>query len=392
MRHPLLERAWELQDQMVADRRYLHQNPELGFELPLTAAYVKKRLTEMGYEVEDICPSGFVAMAGKKTDGKVLLVRADMDALPMAEETDEPFKSQNGAMHSCGHDIHTATLLGAAQLLKEHEDELEGRVKLCFQPAEEPIKGAVEMIEKGVLENPHVDAVFGTHTSIPMKAGAVRLLEGPILASSDIFKVTIHGEGSHGSMPETGVDPVNVAAHVVIALQSIIAREVSALQPVVLTFGSIQAGQAPNIVPSDCVLQGTLRAFDPEVRKFAKKRMEEIIHSTAATFRATAEISYESETPPTVNDPAFTREMQGYMKEVVGEDCITEGPRIMGSDDFAYFTEQRPGAMFHCGMGTREEGHLFGLHNPKALFDERSLPAVAAVYANCCIQWLKHNK
>ena len=354
MSHPLLERAWELQDQMVADRRYLHQNPELGFELPLTSAYVKKRLTEMGYEGEDICPSGFVAIAGKKTSGKVLLVRADMDALPMAEETDEPFKSTNGAMHSCGHDIHTATLLGAAQLLKEHEDELEGRVKLCFQPAEEPIKGAVEMIEKGVLENPHVDAVFGTHTSIPMKAGAVRLLEGPILASSDIFKITIHGEGSHGSMPETGVDPVNVAAHVVIALQSIIAREVSALQPVVLTFGSIQAGQAPNIVA--------------------------------------AEISYESETPPTVNDPAFTREMQAYMKEVVGEDCITEGPRIMGSDDFAYFTEQRPGAMFHCGMGTREEGHLFGLHNPKALFDERSLPAVAAVYANCCIQWLEHNK
>ncbi|MBC3515858.1 amidohydrolase [Neobittarella massiliensis] len=386
----LLQEAKELEQQLIADRRYLHQNPELGFELPITTAYVKKRLGEMGYQIKDICPCGFTATIGDPA-GKTILLRADMDALPVKEETDEPFKSENGNMHACGHDTHTAMQLGAAQLLKDHEKELKGQVVLCFQPAEEPIKGAIAMIENGVLEG--VDAVFGLHTSIPLKAGSVRLLAGPMLASSDIFKIDIQGKGAHGALPETGIDPVNVASHINIALQTILTREVSALQPVVLTFGSICAGEAANVIPESCQMQGTLRCFDPEIRQFAKQRMEEIIHSTAATFRATATVSYLAETPPTYNDPTFAREMQGYIRQTIGEeDTITEGPRIMGSDDFSYYSDLSTGAMFHIGMGSREEGYTYGLHNPKAVFSEKSLAVGAAVFAACSIEWLRAHR
>lgn len=388
----ILTAAKEIESQLIADRRYLHQNPELGFELPLTTTYVKTRLKQMGYEIQDICQCGFVVIAGKK-QGKCILLRGDMDALPMQEKTDLPFKSTNGNSHSCGHDTHTAMLLGAAQLLKQFEDQLEGQVKLCFQPAEEPILGAKEMVANGVMENPHVDAVFGAHTSIPMPVGAVRCLEGPVCASSDIFTVEITGKGGHGAMPELGVDPINVAAHLVLNLQELLAREVSALEPCVLTFGSIHSGDAPNVVPNTCTMGGTLRAFNPAVRSFAKNRLEEIIASTAATFRAKAEIFYQTETPPVVNTPAFVREMHQYIREITGDDkCITEGPRIMGSDDFSYYSELADGAMFHIGMGTREEGHEFSLHNPGVWFDEGSIAVCSAVYANCCIGWLKNKK
>ena len=390
--NPILVTAKEIENQLIADRRYLHQNPEIGFDLPLTATYVKTRLKEMGYEVQDICECGFVAIAGKE-GGKCILLRGDMDALPMEEKTDLPFKSTNGYAHTCGHDTHTAMLLGAAQILKQYEDQLEGQVKFCFQPAEETIEGAKVMVEAGVMENPHVDAVFGAHTSIPMPVGAVRCLEGPVCASSDIFTINITGKGSHGAMPEMGVDPINVAAHMVINLEEILAREVSALESCVLTFGSIHSGEAPNVVPGTATLGGTLRAFNPEVRKFAKKRLEEIMAATAATFRAEATISYQTETPPVVNTPEFVKEMHTYIREITGEDlCITEGPRVMGSDDFAFFSEKAQGAMFHIGMGTTEEGHDCGLHNPGVWFDERSIAICAAVYANCCLNWLKNNK
>ena len=369
----------------------MHQNPELGFDLPITTAYVKKRLEEMGYQPKDICQCGFTVVAGKP-DYKTLLIRADMDALPMEETTDLPFKSTNSNSHSCGHDTHTAMALGLAAILKKYENDLEGCVKICFQPAEEPILGAKEMIARGVLEDPHVDAVFGMHTSLPMKAGAIRLLEGPVCASSDIFEIKLLGKGGHGALPEVGVDPINIGAHIVINLQELIAREISATEPVVLTLGSIHSGDAPNVIPNDCTISGTLRAFNPDVRNFAKKRMEEVIQATANMFRGKAEIHYITETPPVVNTPDFAVEMQQYIRDVIGEDCITKGPRIMGSDDFAYYNEQRPGAMFHIGMGTKEEGHTCALHNPGVWFDEKSIAICAGAMANCCVNWLKNHK
>ena len=245
----LMKRAEELKDVIVKDRRTIHETPEINAELPETTKYVIKCLKEMGYEPKEICNCGVVATTTPKP-GKVLLLRADMDALPMQETSGVDFASKNNYAHTCGHDCHTAILLGAARLLKEREDELEGTVKFMFQPDEEGLTGAQAMIDAGVMENPKVDGAFGMHiTGEGLPCGHIGFHEGPFMASSDRFTITIHGKGGHGAYPHTNIDPINVAAHTHIALQEIISREVNTAEPAVLTIGSIHAGDAPNIIP-----------------------------------------------------------------------------------------------------------------------------------------------
>ena len=375
----LMKRAEELKDVIVKDRRTIHETPEINAELPETTKYVIKCLKEMGYEPKEICNCGVVATTTPKP-GKVLLLRADMDALPMQETSGVDFASKNNYAHTCGHDCHTAILLGAARLLKEREDELEGTVKFMFQPDEEGLTGAQAMIDAGVMENPKVDGAFGMHiTGEGLPCGHIGFHEGPFMASSDRFTITIHGKGGHGAYPHTNIDPINVAAHTHIALQEIISREVNTAEPAVLTIGSIHAGDAPNIIPEYAVMEGSIRTYNNDVREYIKSRLVEIAQYTALKFRCTAEV-------------VFTKEMHGYISDFLGADKLHEIPAVMGSEDFALLTGLVPGAFFNIGAEVADPEGRYSCHNPNVVFDESALPIGAATFANCAIQWLKNNK
>lgn len=390
----LLEQAGALRGELVRWRRHIHENPEVGAELPDTCAYVTEELKKMGYEPYPV-GGGVVAMLDGDPDGKVILLRGDMDALPMEEHSGEPFSSKRpGKMHACGHDTHTAMLLGAAKLLMDNKDKVKGRVKLMFQPGEEGYKGALHMVEAGLLENPPVDAALGMHSqsASDFATGTIMHTTGPSAASADGFKVIVHGKGAHGASPEDGVDPVNILAHILIALQTINSRERSQREPLILTVGQLIAGTAENIIPNDGYLTGTIRAFSQEVRVHAKRRLEEISQGIAATFGATAEIQWYTEFAPTINDRALIAELDGYVRELLGDDRVQITEPQMGSEDFSEVMLRVPGAFFNISLGARADGYLYGAHNPQIRFDESGLPVGSAVYAYTAMRWLEENR
>ena len=279
-----LQEAEQIQDRVLTERRRIHQNPETGFDLSNTLSFVKSALTDMGLQPVDCGRAGVVALVGGKKPGKVFLLRADMDALPIREEADVAFASQNGNMHACGHDMHTAMLLGAARLLKAHEDEIQGTVKLMFQPAEEIFEGSHDMIGAGLLENPKVDAALMIHVmaGMPFPAGAVIVSAPGVSApAADYFEIKVQGKGCHGSMPNTGIDPLTAAAHILIALQEIHARELAMDERTVLTIGTMHAGNAANVIPDTVTMGGSIRTFDEQTRSYLKKRMTEIAQGVA---------------------------------------------------------------------------------------------------------------
>ncbi len=381
--------AQEMNNELITMRRYLHAHAEIGFNLPDTTDYIKSKLTEFGIEFEEIVECGIVANVGKK-GGKTLLIRGDIDALPHAEMSGETFACTNGSSHSCGHDIHTTALLAAAKMLKQHEDELCGNVKLCFQPDEESINGAKAMIAAGVMENPHVDAAISMHTCLPLEAGTFNMLPGTYLSSSDIFKIIVKGAACHGSAPENGVDPVMIGTKIIDAVQMISTREVSALLPNIITFGYFHAGDAPNIIPDTAELRGTIRTFDKDARSRVTERFVEIAKSVAETYRAEAEVVFTSCTPTTYNDPELTENILGYLREAVDEEQVqTKQLSVKGSDDFAYFSDLVPGVMYHVGMGTLEDGYVYGLHNPRVRFNESAIANSAAAFAHIAFRWLQ---
>ena len=294
----LLEDAKAMQERIREDRRYLHSHPETGFDLEETFDYVWKALEDMGVEPRRCGKRGITAVMGQ--GDKVVMLRADMDALPIREDTGLPFASDSGRMHACGHDMHTAMLLGAARLLKAREKELPGRVKLMFQPAEEVFQGAADMMADGLLENPRPDAAFMIHvmTGLPIPVGTVIVSAPGVSApAANMFEIRIQGKGCHGAMPHTGVDPVNVAAHTVLALQTINSRELSPSDNAALTIGMLQAGDTANVIPDKAVLRGSLRAMDDESHTLIRQRLKKITELTAQTFRATAELEFTSGAP-----------------------------------------------------------------------------------------------
>ena len=297
----LLSEAKEMQLLLTKHRRYLHTHPELGFDLRQTKEYVKKELISIGYEPVECGKCGLVVLAGSKNSDKTFLIRADMDALPILEQADVKFKSENsGKMHACGHDMHTAMLLGAARLLKRHENELKGTIKLMFQPAEETLDGCKDMVGADVLNNPTVDAALMLHVTLgmPLQTGSAIICDGGISApAADYFEIKIQGKGCHGAMPELGVDPISIASHIVIALQELHARELAMADDAVLTIGTMQAGDANNIIPDTAVLRGTMRAYDENVRNRLKNRLIEICNGTAKTFRGIADVTFTSGCP-----------------------------------------------------------------------------------------------
>lgn len=387
------ERALELKDETIANRRHIHKNAETGLDLPKTKAYVMEKLTEYGLEPKD-CGYGVTATLGK--GGKVLLLRADMDALPMPEESGEEFACPTGKeAHTCGHDFHAAMLLTAAKMLKEKEDTLEGTIKFMFQTAEETFEGSKNMIENGILENPPVDAALAYHVS-PGKMPIGLFMyndKDTMMYSVDGFKITIHGKGSHGAYPHVGVDPINIGVHIHLALQELIARESDPTHSCVLTIGQFAGGTAANIIPETAVLQGTIRTNKPEARELLVRRMKEVAEKTAAVYNGTVDIEMISEVPPLICNPKLTDEVVGYMQEL-GIPGLTPYPGISASasEDFAVIAEKVPSTFMYLSAGYLDERGQYPAHHPKAQFNEDVCPIGAACLAHCASQWLKNNK
>lgn len=403
----LLKEAESYKDLLVEDRRYLHTHPGTGFDIKDTVDYVRKQLEEMGYQPTNCGKAGLVALAGGKKPGKVFLIRGDMDALPMKEEAEVDFPSTNGNMHACGHDMHTAMMLGAARLLKAHEDEIEGTVKLMFQPAEEIFEGSHDMIETGVLKNPDVDAALMIHVmaGLPVPAGTVISCDGGVSApAADYFDIKVQGKGCHGSMPNNGVDPITAAAHIITGLQEIQARELPLTDGAVLTIGTIQAGNASNVIPDTAYMGGTIRTYDEDIRAFLKERMTAMAEGIASSFRASATVSFGSGCPTLKNDmelaectPHYVKELLGPAKAfTAGQLNAMSGPgkaqKSTGSEDFAYVSQEVPSIMFALAAGHPEDGYCYPQHHPKAKFDESVLPSGSAVYAYTALRWLEEHK
>ncbi len=390
----LHEEVDEIQPGLVADRRYLHENPELGFQEHNTARFVTERLQALG--VEDIRTgingTGVTGLVRGAADGpdRVVLVRADMDALPIHEANDVEYKSQtDGVMHACGHDAHTAILLGLARTLMGRRDQFSGTVKLLFQPAEEiPPGGAQGMIAAGVLEDPHVDAVFALHMAQEVPCGIVIVRPGPILAAPDGFQITIQGKGGHAASPHTSIDPVVAGSHLVVALQTVVSRNVDPIKACVVTVGKFQAGDAFNVIPDTAHLGGTVRTFDPEVRDLAEKRIAELCAGIAAATGTEITLEYDRGYPATVNDPRAVEIVREAALEVVGEDRLIAPPPIMAGEDFSYFLLERPGAMFQIGTRNEERGLVWGHHHPRFDIDEESLGVGLETMAVTVVKYL----
>ena len=401
----IMQKAQADYQRIVADRHYLHAHPETGFELTETLAYVKQALTAMGYAPVTCGKAGLVATAGGRKPGKVFLLRADMDALPIREEADIAFASENGNMHACGHDMHTAMLLEAARILKTCEEEINGTVKLMFQPAEEILEGARDMIEAGVLKNPAADAGMMIHVmpGTPFPSGTAIVCDGGVSApAADYFTIKIQGKGCHGSMPGSGIDPINIAAHIIIALQEIHARELAITDEAVLTIGSIHAGEASNAIPDTATLGGTLRTYNENVRNMLKTRMSEIATHTAAAFRGEVTVEFGSGCPSLLNHPELSACTVKYLQELNGPQIVYTAGQLRamskvadsksgGSEDFAYISREIPTIMLALAAGQNDNGYRYPLHHPKVTFDEDVLPVGAAIYAYTALRWLEEH-
>ena len=395
----ILREAKALQEEIKSHRLWLHTHAETGFDLTETKPYVKSALMKMGYTVQECGKAGLVTTVGKP-GGKVLLLRADMDALPIAEEADVEFACQNGRMHACGHDMHTAMLLGAAKILKAHESELEGMVKLMFQPAEEIFEGSKDMIASGVLENPRPDAALMIHVAagMPLPAGTVVVSAPGVSApAADYFTIRVHGKGCHGSAPQNGIDPLTAAAHILIALQEIHARELSASDEAVLTIGTFHAGEAGNVIPDTATMGGTIRTYDEKTRAYLKERITAIAKNVAEAFRASADVSFGSGCPTLVNDKGLSETVTGYLKDLLGANRAFTTAELSGgkpargggSEDFAYVSHEVPSLMLALAAGEPSKGYVYPQHHPKVKFDESVLSTGAAVFVDCALQYLR---
>lgn len=392
-----LEESKQISNELKEIRRHIHSCPEAGKSLPVTKAFVMDKLNEYGYEPEEICKSGIVAVlrgGQASAESKTILLRSDMDALAIKEEAPVEFASRNGFMHACGHDMHTAMLLGAAKLLKTHEKELKGNVKFVFQPDEEGFTGAKKMLAAGVLENPKADVGMALHVNSGTPSGMFLCGLGVCMAGCTLFKIKVKGTGCHGAMPETGVDPINIATHIYLSLQEIVAREISPTSPVALTIGRFDGGKAPNIIPEEVVMEGTIRTMDRDLSDKIYNRIEEISKQTAELFRGYAEVTETASAPPLLNDKELVKEMAGYIKEITDPSKVfifEQGG--MGSEDFASYTYEIPCSYLLLGAGSPSENPLFGkpMHNDHVVFNEDILPLGSAALATCATKWLANN-
>ncbi len=369
-----LAEAKRVEPEIIKTRRRLHQHPELAYQEEMTSKLVSDELESFGVEVKrGVGGTGVLGILKGGHDGRVVALRADMDGLPVQEMSDVDFRSKtDGVMHACGHDTHMAMLLGAAKILAENKEELHGTVKFLFQPAEEHggRGGAKPMIEAGVMKSPDVDFVFGLHISGTYRSGEIGLKEGSLMAAPDTFKVKIIGQGGHGSAPHETVDPVYVAAHVILALQGISARMINPVQPFVISVGAVHSGTKENIIPDVAILDGTIRTLDERTRSRAKKKVEEVAKGVSRSFGASAEVEFEKDAyPVTVNDPETTRRTERVLKKIPGI-RVKEIDPVLGGEDFSRFLQKAPGTFYFLGTRNPAKGCIYPNHSSKFKVDE----------------------
>ena len=400
-------RAYEIREQITADRRYLHRIPEIGTDLPQTCAYIAKRLDEMGIAWEacggplpeqmtrDYMEAGFPRMeratgitAVIGQGSPCILLRADIDALPVKEDNELEYRSTCGAGHMCGHDSHAAMLLGAARILKEMEDRLAGTVKLLFQPGEETGAGARLMVENGVLEDPHVDAAFGLHVQPVDPTGEVGYAVGVNSSSLDTFILKIHGRGGHSSQPQLCTDPLMIMNQVYQAVNLLVTREADPAAAVALTCGVAKGGTAVNIIPDEAELHIGLRTQDVAAAEHLKQRIPELIDHYVKAWNGTYDLTV-FHTPCTYSDAGFCSRVVPYIREVTGEDGVRQIPPMSGTEDFGYITAEVPGMFGFIGAGRPGNAPL---HSPQMVLDEDVLPIGAAIHANVAASWLEEQK
>ena len=380
---------------VAAMRRDIHAHPELCFEEQRTADVIAKALTEWGIPIHrGLGKTGVVGIVKNGTSSRALGLRADIDALPMTEHNRFAHASTYpGKMHACGHDGHTAMLLAAAKHFAKHRN-FDGTVYLVFQPAEEGGGGAREMMKDGLFEQFPMEAIFGIHNWPGMKAGEFGVRSGPVMASSNEFKVTIRGKGSHGAMPHLGIDPVPVACQMVLAFQTIVSRNKKPLDTAVISVTMVHTGEATNVVPDSCEIQGTVRTFTTEVLDLVERRMQTIAENTCAAFEAKCEFHFKRNYPATVNHDAESEFVREALGEVVGPDNVLDFEPTLGSEDFSYFLQAKPGCYFVIGNGDgghREGGHGMGpcmLHNPSYDFNDELIPLGATAWVRLAERWL----
>lgn len=378
----LTKRAHELEEEFIALRRTIHENPETAFEEFDTTCLIEAELQKYGIEThKNGDTTGVIGILRGKKPGKVVALRADIDALNMTEETGLPFASRRGGKsHSCGHDIHTAALLGCARLLSERREDFCGTVKFFFQPAEEGLGGAHHIIKNGFMKAPNIEAIFGAHVWPDVSAGSIGYKKGPMMAGSDRFKISVQAKGGHAAHPHRTADPIVIAAHIITQLQTIVSRELSPVESSVVTIGKMTAGTASNIIPNEVVLEGTVRTFSSEARSHIEKSIERLSTMTAIAMNATAQVEYSYGTPPVVNNDELTELVIEAGKRLLGEDKVVELLiPSMGSEDFAFYMQQVPGVFFRLGSSDEKpETHMM-LHNSQIVISEQAIVTGAIV-------------
>ena len=377
----LLEKIEQNKEDLLNIRHQIHRHPETAFEEIETTKLIKKALDDAGIENHPNGDStGVIGLIHGAKEGPVLAIRADIDALPIMENTGLPFSSEvSGKCHACGHDLHTTVLIGAARLLKEYQNDLCGTIKLIFQPAEEVMTGAAKTIANGALENPKPDFIIACHTWPDMPAGSIGVRKGTMLGASDSFKVKVIGKGGHAAHPQKGIDPVVIAAHIITQLQTIVSRRVAAIDPVVVTVGHLEAGTAANIIPNEAYFEGTVRTQSNETRNHVAEILKQLAVGTARAMGGDAEVSYTFGVGPTISEDHLVDEISEAVTELLGNDKLLQVPSpSMGSEDFARYLEHIPGAIFRLGTHNDTPESKLALHNASLLFDEKAIPTGVA--------------
>ena len=369
--------ARQHKEEVIANRRHLHQHPELSFQEKATARFVADKLKSFGITPQEgVADTGLVALIeGQRPESKTVALRADMDALPIHEANEVPYRSQNeGVMHACGHDAHTSSLLGTAQVLQQLRDRFEGTVKLVFQPGEERIPGGASlMIKDGALQNPRPDHMFGQHVQPFIPAGKVGFREGMYMASADELYVTVHGRGGHGAMPDRNIDPVLITSHIIVALQQVVSRYADPKMPSVLSFGRVMAEGATNVIPNEVKIEGTFRTMNEEWRASAHRKMKKLAESIAEGMGGSCTFDIQRGYPFLKNSPELTRRARQYAVDFLGSDNVLDLELWMAAEDFAYYTQEVDACFYRLGTGNEARGINSSVHTPTFDIDEEAL-------------------
>ncbi|AKD05376.1 M20 family metallopeptidase [Pontibacter korlensis] len=391
MKQKIQELAQGLYEDVVAYRRYLHTHPELSFQEHNTSRFIKSTLDSLGIAWDTMANTGVVGIIrGEKPSEAVLALRADIDALPIQEANAVAYRSrQEGVMHACGHDAHTASLLGAAAILHQLRSEFGGVVKLVFQPAEEKVPGgALQMMKEGVLEQPRPQAVLGQHVMPSIRAGQVGVRSGRFMASNDEVYITVRGRGGHGAQPQLNTDPVVIAAHILLALQQIVSREADPKTPTVLSFGKVVANGAVNVIPDEATLEGTFRTTDELWRGVAHRRIREVASGIAACMGASCDVTIVQGYPCLINEDRLTAMFKSWAEEYLGEENVLEADVWMASEDFAYYAQAADACFYLLGVGAAAQGQNASLHTPTFDIDEQALETGAGLMAFAALRCL----